>query len=123
MTKHNPKKNMEMLEQTLAAWREHAPDVKFGGISLAEFQALVERSRDDRGNITDNENEGKGLIIKRDNNDLDALAKRELVVNGIIGDHNFGPNSAFYESNGYVRKADRKSGLTRKKKNEDNKPK
>ncbi len=37
--------------------------------------------------------------------------------NNVVGDPNFGPDSALYEALGYVRKSDRKSGFTRKKKN------
>ncbi len=43
------------------------------------------------------------------------MEKSTLVVNGIIGDPNFGPDSDLYEAMGYVRKSARKSGLTRKK--------
>ena len=39
----------------------------------------------------------------------------ELVVNGVIGNPDFGPNSAHPEAMGYIRKSDRKSGLTHKK--------
>jgi hypothetical protein len=38
----------------------------------------------------------------------------QLVVNGVVGDPTFGPDSALYEAMGYVRKSERKSGLTRK---------
>jgi hypothetical protein len=37
------------------------------------------------------------------------------VVNGVKGDPAFGEDSDLYETMGYVRKSERKSGLTRKK--------
>lgn len=65
--------------------------------------------------IVNHDNAGRGLLLKRDTDDEAALAKRELIVNGVISDPNFGPDSALYEALGFVRKSDRKSGLTRKK--------
>ena len=46
--------------------------------------------------------------------DETSLTKVQLVVNGVIGDPAFGEDSALYEAMGYVRKSERKSGLTRK---------
>lgn len=37
-----------------------------------------------------------------------------MAVKGVVADPNFGDNSALYEAMGYIRKSDRKSGLTRK---------
>lgn len=116
MGKQSPKKNMELLQMTADALRELAPNTAFGGLKLADFEPFVNTCEQDRANLVDNENEGKALIVTRDTNDDIALAKRELIINGIIGDPNFGPNSPLYEACGYVRKSERKSGLTRKKK-------
>ena len=115
MSSQNPKKNMDLLEMTAAALREFAPDKTFGGVKLADFEPDIAVCQQDRDDIVSHDNAGKGLIIKRDGDDEAALAKRELIVNGVIGDPNFGPDSALYEALGFVRKSDRKSGLTRKK--------
>jgi hypothetical protein len=115
MPAQNPKKNLDLIEMTAAALREFAPDTAFGGIKLADFEPNVAACQTDRAEIVDHDNAGKGLIIKRDGDDAAALAKRELIVNGVIGDPNFGPDSALYEALGFIRKSDRKSGLTRKK--------
>ncbi len=115
MANQNPKKSIDLLEMTASALREFAPDTAFGGVKLADFEPTVEVCRTDRQNIVDHDNAGKGLIVKRDNNDAEALAKRELIVNGVIGDPNFGPDSALYEALGFIRKSERKSGLTRRK--------
>lgn len=111
----NPKKNMECLEKVLQAWREFAPEVVFGGISVADFESFVQASRQSRSTLTERENEVIAALVKRDNDDLTALMKKSLVVNGVIGDPNFGPDSALYEAMGYIRKSDRRSGLTRKR--------
>ncbi len=115
MSTQNPKKNMDLLEMTTAALREFAPDTAFGGIKLADLEPIVAVCQQDRDEIVNHDNAGRGLLLKRDTDDEAALAKRELIVNGVIGDPDFGPDSALYDSLGFVRKSDRKSGLTRKK--------
>ena len=52
----------------------------------------------------------------RDAADVDTMAGVDLVVKGVVGDPKFGDDSALYEGMGYIRKSQRKSGLTRKKK-------
>ena len=39
-----------------------------------------------------------------------------LVVNGVVGDPAYGDDSPLYGAMGFVRKSERKSGLTKKKK-------
>jgi hypothetical protein len=45
-----------------------------------------------------------------------CMDNADLVTNGVIGDPTEGPDSALYEAFGYVRKSEKKSGLTRKEK-------
>lgn len=112
----SPGKNMQCLEKVLDAWRDIAPGEKFGGLNLAEFEALVDASRQSRVTLVDKQNEVISAIVGRENNDIAALTSKAIVVNGVIGNPDFGPDSALYEAMGYVRKSSRKSGLTRKKK-------
>lgn len=116
MARITPKKAMENLEMIEDALSELAPGVKFGGIALADYKEQVQRSRDVRQELVDLEVKTSNTAIKRDNTDGDGLKMRELIVNGVIGNPDFGPDSALYEAMGFVRKSDRKSGLTRKKK-------
>lgn len=115
MPAKSPAKIMELLESAVAAWRDFAPDGTFGGKKMNDLQAATSESQDVRNEIIDAENKLKELYVKREQKDNAALIIRELLVNGVIGDPTFGPNSAFYEALGYIRKSDRKSGLTRKK--------
>lgn len=116
MGSQNPKKNIECLEKVLQAWREFAPDVTFGGVTLANFEEKVQISRQARVDLTAKENAVMNAIVQRDNDDALSLALKALIVNGVIGDPNFGPDSVLYEAMGYVRKSARSSGLTRKHK-------
>lgn len=51
--------------------------------------------------------------VDRDNADIVSDEITSNVVNSAKGDPNYGENSALYSSFGYIRKDDRKSGLTR----------
>ena len=118
MANKGPKQKMDDMETVLESWKELAPDKTFGGFTAAEYEAQVGKSRSDRQEVTEAEINLTNKQNKRDATDDDGLAMRKLVVNGIIGDPEYGPNSTLYERCGYVREEDRKSGLTRKKKDD-----
>lgn len=119
MPKTTPKKALEKLEQTEAAWETHAPEKKFFNLSLAEFKAKVQLSRDARTTLANIEQQRTGAINQRDEVDADNLAIEQNVAKAIAGDPEFGDDSALYEGTGRVRKSERKSGLTRKKKTDE----
>jgi hypothetical protein len=111
-----PEENLKKCETTLNAVLEIAPAVSFGGLKAADFEAKVQPMRDTRAVIADLEAQ---LSVARDNRDAAdeiGLSAEQLVVNGIIGDVNYGPDSPLYGATGRKRKSERRSGLTRKKK-------
>lgn len=112
-----PKKTLEKLEQTEAAWETHAPDKTFFNTTLAQFKAKVKASRDIRDVIANLEQQMTAAITERDNVDAGNIKLEQNVAKAIAGDPEFGDDSALYEGTGRVRKSERKSGLTRKKKN------
>jgi hypothetical protein len=116
MKNQSPKKTMDCLEKIVEAWQNLAPTTSFGGIHLADFQAKITASQTARVEVMNKDVECKAAIVSRETADAAAMAFKTLIVNGVVGDPNFGPNSALYEAMGYVRKDDRASGLTRKKK-------
>jgi len=61
------------------------------------------------------EDQFTSLINQRNDADKVSLDKRNLVINAVKGDLNFGEDSPLCESIGYVGKSERRSGLTRKK--------
>jgi hypothetical protein len=111
-----PEENITKCETTLNAVSEIAPDIKFGGMNAVEFEAKVQAMRDIRDEIDDLEARLAEKRARRDQIDAEGLEAEQLVVNGIVGDPNFGPDSPLYGATGRTRKSDRKSGLTRKKK-------
>lgn len=114
MGRRSPTKVMVELEEVLIAITELAPDKNFGGVSLAQYAGQVGESKDARQDHINAKIQVKNAEDRRETSDDRGLRMRELIVNGIIGDPDFGPDSALYERCGYVRKSDRRSGLTRK---------
>lgn len=110
-----PKDVEEKMNRMLNAWRTLAPDKSFGGMTLKQFEEATAPSMSARAALADIEAQKIQEIANRDAADTDFLAKAQLVVNGVLADPTEGEDSALYEALGYVRKSERKSGLTRKK--------
>ncbi len=111
-----PKDNLLKVQKIASAWETLAPTKSFGGMTLAQFQAAVQPSQAARERIADLDAQVAQAQAERDRADEESLAKAQLVVNGVIGDPTEGPDSALYESFGYTRKSERKTGLTRRRK-------
>jgi hypothetical protein len=109
-----PKNNEERLNKILNAWKNLAADKTFGGMTVAQFETEIQPSFAVRGEITDLQNRTTMALNKRTDVDEHSLGKADMVVAGVVGDPNFGPDSSLYEAMGYTRKSERKSGLTRK---------
>ena len=109
-----PKAVSERLEQIVSAWQTLAPAKSFGGMTLAQFKTAIQPSVDARSNITTFEAQLLAAQNARDEADKVSLDKVQLVINGVIGDPDHGPDSDLYEAMGYIRKSERQTGLTRK---------
>lgn len=112
---NSPKKNEEKMMKVLNAWKTLAPTKKFGNMSAEEFETQVNKSLAPRARLEEIADEAIEQQALRDGEDLITFGKIELGVAGVIADPEFGSNSALYEAMGYVRKSERKSGLTRKR--------
>ncbi len=98
------------------AWVEGAPAVVFNGIKQADFLAAIDAAAADDAAIADLEAE---LKMKRDVRDDKYKAldqQRSKVGQGVAGSPDYGNDSPLYGAMGFVRKSEKKSGLTRKKK-------
>lgn len=117
----SPKVIEERYNRILNAWKTLAPDKTFGGMTLTQFEAQIAKSNIPRIKLEALEDEIKQEQANRESEDAVTLKACEMVVKSVIADADFGDDSALYEAMGYVRKSNRKSGLTRKKtKNEPN---
>ena len=113
-----PKQIEEVIERAVNGLRDLAPDTKFNNTNLADLTPLAEESLAARRELVEIGNLEAAGIARREAADARVLKMIEKIVNGIIGDENFGDDSALYEAFGFVRRSQRKSGLTRKRKSE-----
>lgn len=113
------KRGLEKLEETETAWETHAKEVKFFNTTLAQYKANVQLSRDARTLVANLEQQLTAARNQQKMVDKTNLTLEKNVARGIAGDANFGEDSDLYEGTGRVRKSERKSGLTRKKKSDE----
>jgi hypothetical protein len=111
-----PKSTLEKLNRVISGWETLAPDKSFGGMTLAQLKTALKPSFDTRDQLRALENQVQSKQAERDNADAESLRRIQHVINGVIGDPEEGPDSDLYESFGYTRTSERKTGLTRKKK-------
>jgi hypothetical protein len=114
----NPKKTEEKIDRMLNAWRTLAPDKTFGGMTLTQFEATAAPPRASRQKIDALETQLADAYAERERVDEGFESKSKLVVAGVLADPTEGPDSALYEAFGYTRTSDRKTGLTRRKRNQ-----
>lgn len=116
----NPTKIMERLNEIDEAWSDLASTDSFAEMTSAEFTAEIDKSRKVRDEITEIENQLKKKQMEREAIDEANWKRAQFVVLSVAGSPKYGKNSAFYQRMGYVATSERKSGLTRKKKNNGN---
>ncbi len=111
-----PSGNEDRYDKIEEAWGALAPSATFGKRTLAQFQAAIEPSKAARAEVARLQSELEAALVARDNADINSLKACDETVKGVVGDPDFGDDSALYERMGYKRKSDYASGLTRKKK-------
>lgn len=97
-----------------AAWRDMAPEATFAGMTLAEFEVAISPPMNLRREIVALERQWEGKKAEKLIADAAANELLDLVVNSVRGTPGFGADCALYRALGYVRKSERKSGLSRK---------
>lgn len=110
----NVKKLKEKVTKMLAAWLEGAADVIFMGVTRAALDAKCTEAETLENELDDLRAQ---IVMKEDQ--LEDVYKRmnQMTVdvrNGVSGNPDYGDDSALYGAMGFVRKSERKSGLTRK---------
>lgn len=91
----------------------------FKGIKQSDFQARIEAAAKEQ-EIADLEAQVKMKKEERDAMYRELNADSISVGDSIEGDANFGTNHPLYEAIGFTSDANRKTGLTRKKKKQSN---
>lgn len=114
-----PKENKVKYTRFHTAFSTLAPDKTFGGIKLSDFTAQVGKSNARRENLQRIKDEVIQEEAALDGEDNITMKMCERIKNGVIADEDFGDDSALYEALGFIRRSEKKSGLTRKKKKEE----
>ena len=110
-------KVLQNLEETEDSWETNAPGAKFYGLSLEQFKAEVQFSREARDSEASLKQQLDAAKTKRKDIDKKNTTLESNIAKAIAGDVNYGDDSALYEGTGRVRKSERKTGLKRPKKN------
>lgn len=111
----NPNKTEAKLDKVINAWTNIASDKMFGGMTLAQFKTACKPSLDARDELAKLDALYTQWQNRRDNADTLTADFIQKVVNGVKGDPTYGDDCDLYEAMGYIRKSERKSGLTKKK--------
>ena len=112
----NPKDNGEKIAAVLQAWGDLRKTKSFAGMTLAQFTAKVQPSLDARAAIDTLDNQLIAAADERDTADVESMKQVSFVVNAVKGDPAEGEDGELYEAMGYVRKSERATGKTNKKK-------
>jgi hypothetical protein len=123
MPKVQVKRIRQRVLQIQNAWNEGAADIiEFRNTKKADFDAdiIAARAVEDeieelKARIKMKEDERDNRYAKLDDDGID-------IAEGVRGHKDFGSDSALYGAMGFVRKSERKSGLTRKTKTGENEP-
>ncbi len=105
---------VERVQVFRSSWKELAPEATFAGMTFAEFEVASAPPLDLRDEIVALEKQMEGKKTARSDADIAAVELLDLVVNSVRGTPGFGQDCGLYRAFGYVRKSERKSGLTRK---------
>ena len=122
-SKNKPQESLEKIKEVENAWETLRPTKTFAGLTLEAFKAQLKPSRDARADIARAEAESKAAQSRRDVADLKSLKVIDRVVKSVVADEDEGDDGELYESMGYVRKSEARSGLTRGKKGDGSTPK
>lgn len=113
---NNPKLTGDKIANVLKAWKDVCPAKSFAGMTLAQFTTKVQPSLDARTQLDTLEDQRIAVETDRDNADVESLKQVNLLVNAVKGDPTEGEDGELYAAFGYVRKSDRATGKTNKKK-------
>ena len=107
-------RNTKRLTTIVDAWTNLRPTKSFAGMTLAEFELAMAPSIEARHQLRDALALVAKAIVDRDNADRQTMPTLRRVVAAVVADETEGDDSALYAAMGYVRKSDRRSGLTRR---------
>jgi hypothetical protein len=105
----------QQLEVLASGWEKHAVNETFSGYTLEQLQTLIHSLKELLAVMDALKLDYRGKIAARQTMGTELGDIRLRIVNCIRGHENFGEDSEFYRFLGFKTKAERKTGLTRKK--------
>ncbi len=82
----SPKDFEQKMERMLNVWRALAPEKTFGGMTLAQFEAVVAPAQSARRRIIDLTEQTSKAIAERDAADKVFVVRAQQVVAGVLAD-------------------------------------
>lgn len=116
MPRVNVKAIRDRVTRMNTAWARVAPAVKFRGKKQADFQTDIQAAAAIDQEIADLNAQIQVKNAERDTRYQKLSDDSVEIRDGVEGHEDFGTNHPIYEAMGFVLASDRKSGLTRKKK-------
>lgn len=116
-----PRLVLEKITDFIAAWAHMRPAKSFSGLSLDQCKEEVQPSLDARADIADAEVRLQAATKRRETADENSMRVLRRVVRGIQGDPEEGEDGELYAAMGFVRESRRSSGLTRRRKDQNEK--
>ena len=111
MASYTKKSAFERLERFEDSWETNAPDkTEFGGVTKAEIKTAVTASVARKNAIALARAHVKSLVIADKDATKADMTKCDFVVDAVVGDRDFGPDSALYAGFGYIRESEKKKG-------------
>jgi len=96
----SPKSTEERIQKMVNTWRTLAPEKSFGGMTLAQFEAVAAPAQAARRRIVDLNDQLSRAIAERDTADQTFSVRAQQVVAGVLADPTEGPDSALYQAFG-----------------------
>ena len=109
-------KTLERIEVLIQAWSKLRPGKTFAGLTLDQFIEQIKPSRDVRAEIAEAELRLQSGNARRVTVDRASMAALQRVVNAVKADPEEGDDGDLYVAMGFVRRSDRSTGLTRRRK-------
>lgn len=109
------KHTLAKLDTVTQAWSRLRPGKTFAGLTLEQYLAAIKPSHDVRDEITESEVRLQSSQARRATVDEQSLKVAQRVVNAVKADPEEGDDGELYVAMGYVRKRDRKTGLTQRR--------
>lgn len=109
------KKALGRINDVTHAWSKLRPGKAFAGLTLEQYLAAVKPSHDVRTDIAESELRLQSSQARRVTVDEASLKIVQRVINAVKADPEEGDDSDLYVAMGFVRKRDRGTGLTRRK--------